>query len=111
MPAANVAILTRSVVAAAALSDKQAVNAAGNVATAAGRMRGLAEFDGAILDRVTLTVLGTGIATAGAAIADDAELEIGTGGKLITLAAGKRVAIAMQAAAADGDPIEVLLTP
>lgn len=56
----------------------------------------------------TVSVLGTKIVTAGAAIALDAKVEIGTDGKVVTLSAGVAVGRCMQAATADGDKIEIL---
>lgn len=46
--------------------------------------------------------------TAGAAIAEGAELESGANGKIITKAAGVRIGIALEAAAADGARFEYM---
>ena len=45
---------------------------------------------------------------AGAAIAQFAEVQAGANGKIITKAAGARVGIALEAAAADGDFVEYM---
>lgn len=111
MPATKIPLLTLSIAAAAAISENQAVGYDGNVATAAGAMKGLAISDAAIGDQLGVDVLGTSIGIAGGAVADEAELEVGAGGKLVTKAAGKVVARALQAAAADGDLIEIMLLP
>ena len=55
--------------------------------------------------------MGTAVVTAGAAIAKDAAVEVGTAGKAVTKSTGVTVARALQAAAADGDRIEVMLIP
>lgn len=111
MPASKIPLLTLTVVAAAALSEHQAVGYDGDVATAAGAMQGLATTDAALGDPVAVDVLGTSVAIAGAAVAVGAALEVGAGGKLVTKAAGVTVARALQAAAADGDLFEVMLIP
>ena len=111
MAASSKSVLTLGALAAAAITQGRALTAAGAVATAAGRSAGIAETDAAIGARVPYTALGTALATAGAAIAVDAKLEVGTAGKLVTQSAGVTVARALSAAAADGDQIEVLLIP
>lgn len=45
---------------------------------------------------------------AGAAIAEGADLEQAANGKIVTIASGKRVGLAIEAAAADGELIEYL---
>ncbi len=110
MPATNISLLSLSVAAAVAMTEGLAYGQDGNLAPDAGKMFGLATTDGEIADQVTLDVLGTGIGIAGGVVAKDADLEL-LNGKLITKAAGVVVARALQAAAADGDKIEVLLLP
>ena len=56
-----------------------------------------------------VVVDGVSKAIAGAAIAQGAEVEVDSAGKVITLAAGVSVGIALIAASADGDIISVLL--
>lgn len=111
MPATKIPLLTLSVAAAATITERQAVAHDGTVAAAAGAMLGLSQFDAEAGDQVPVDTLGTSIATAGAAITAGQDLEIGAAGKLVPLAAGRKVAVALQAAAADGALIEVLLTP
>lgn len=61
---------------------------------------------------VDVRVMGIARVTAGAAITIGAEVSTSTTGKAITAATTSRVAgIALQAAAADNDQIDVLLTP
>lgn len=111
MPATKIPILTLSIAATAAITTRQAVGHGGAVAAAAGAMLGLAECDAASGEQVPVDTLGTSIATAGAAITVGQDLEVGAAGKLVPLAAGRKVAVALQAAAADGALVEVLLTP
>lgn len=102
---------TIGVIAAAAITQGQAVTAAGAVASAAGNAIGLAETDAASGARVPVTALGTGIGIAGAAITAGAALEVGSTGRLVTRSAGVTVGRALTGAAAAGDQIEVLLIP
>ena len=60
---------------------------------------------------VPVDVLGTAICAAGAAVADDADLELDASGRVITKSAGVKVGKALMAAGAAGDRIEILLTP
>lgn len=110
MPATNISILSLSVAAAVAITEGQCIGYDGNLAANAGAMFGLAETDADIADRVTLTVQGTGVAIAGGAIAIGAPVEV-LNGKVVSAGAGVVVGRALQASAADGDKIEVLLLP
>jgi len=103
--------MTLSVAATAAIGEYQAVGYDGAVATAAAAMQGLSVTDADLGDLFAVDVLGTGIAIAGGSVAVGAALEVGAGGKLVTKAAGVTVARALQAAALDGDLIEVMLIP
>lgn len=109
--AQKISLLALSILATAALTAERFVTAGGAVAGAAGNAVGVAGTDAAIGDLCPVDVLGTAVVTAGAAIAKNASIEVGAAGKGVTLAAGKKVAIALEAAAADGDRIEVLLIP
>ncbi len=111
MPATSNSIYTDTITALAVITEHLAVDYLGNLATAAVAMMGIAVTDAAIGDDFAVEQIGTAVATAGAAIADGAELEVGAAGKLITKAAGVVVARARQAAAADGDLLEVFLLP
>lgn len=72
-------------------------------ATAAGKILGVAAFDAGLAAR--LSVIGEGVVpvTAGAAITAGVEVEVGTGGKAITLASGKAVGRALTTAANNAD--------
>lgn len=111
MAAANYANLTLGIIAAATITQNRAITAAGAVATAAGNSVGFANTGGVSGDRIPVTAGGTAIAVAGAAIALGAAVEVGAAGKVVTLAAGVPIGRALQAAAADGDQIEVLIIP
>lgn len=107
----KIALLTLSVAATAAITDKTFVTATGAVATAAGNALGVSTSDAAIGEQVGVDVIGTSLVTASAAIAKNALIEVASGGKAATQSTGKAVARALEAATAAGDVIEVLLIP
>lgn len=107
----KIQILTLTALAAAAITAERFVTSTGQVATAAGNSSGVAESNAAAGERFPYISLGTAIVTAGGAIAKGARVEVGAAGKAVTLAAGKAVGEALEAAAADGDRIEVRLIP
>lgn len=100
-----------SVKATAALTANTFVTSAGAVATAAGNSFGVARSDAAIGALCPVDTLGTAQVIASAAIAKDASIEVASGGKAATKSSGKTVAIALEAATAAGDVIEVYLIP
>lgn len=88
------------------------VSAAGAQVVADANALGVARIAGVSGDDVPLDALGTAIVEAGAAIADGATLKSDALGRGITwVTSGARLAIALQAATAAGDFIEVLLIP
>lgn len=103
--------LDHPVKATAAITGERFVSATGAVAAAAGNALGVARSNAAIGEVFPVTTLGTAIVTAGAAIALGARVEVGATGKAVTRAAGIPVGVALQAAAADGDRIEIHLIP
>jgi hypothetical protein len=107
----KISMLTLSIAATAALTAETFVTATGAVATAAGNAVGVAATDAAIGELCPVDALGTAVVIAGAAIAKGAHVEVAADGKAVTLAAGKAVGVALEAAAAAGDRIEVLLIP
>lgn len=111
MPAVSSPIFTTSVAATAALTTGRAVSYTGTVPNAGATALGIAETDAAIGEQVAVSVHGTAIAEAGGAFVVGDQLQVGTGGKLVLQTTGTVVARAMQAAAADGDLVEVLLLP
>lgn len=111
---ANLAIYSRTVTAAAALSAHRAVTVAGAVAGAGANCLGFARNAAAIGEDVTVDVLGSTHAEAGAAIAVGAALELDASGRVVTLAAGEKVgrmAPFQVAAGAAGAIVEILLIP
>lgn len=109
----NIALLTLSVLATAALNNNRFVSPAGGVAAAGGNAYGVTRSDAAIGQLAPVDVLGTTQVTAGAAIVAGAALEVGIDGKAVTADAGKVVARAAPGATAvaDGDVLEVILIP
>lgn len=107
----KISLLTLTVLASAAVAAERFVTAAGAYPTAAGKALGVSRTDAAIGDRFPADVLGTAVITAGAAIAVDQRVEVGATGKAVPLNAGVPVGVAVQAASADGDRIEILLIP
>ena len=105
----KISLLTLAVTAAVALEAERAVTADGNYAPAGGNAFGVTNTKGAIGDRVPTDVLGTTVATAGAAFDAHDYLEVGSAGKLVAQDEGTAVAQALQAATADGDRVEVLV--
>ena len=113
MSAASIPVLTLSVKATAALTAHRFCTGAGAVPAGAARALGVARTDAAIGELAPVDVLGVAVVTAGAAIAAEALVEVGTAGKAVTKSAGVTVGrLAPGAvAAADGDLIEVILIP
>lgn len=104
-------LFTLPVTAGDTVLAERAVGADGEHATAAGRMLGIARSGAAAGEKFPVDVIGSAIATAGALVAANAELQVGTDGKLITRTTGVGVAIALEGAAGDGSRFEVLLLP
>jgi hypothetical protein len=105
-------ILTLTIAASATLTADRFVTFAGAVPSADAFVLGVVRQAAVSGDKVPVDVQGTTIVEAGAAITAGATLKVTNTGKVITWAtSGARVGIALQAAAADGDFIEVLLTP
>src|SRR5690554_5280877 len=102
-------LLTLTRLAPAPVVAKTFVGYDGATAVAGGNALGVADYDAAAGEAYPVVVLGTAIVTAGAAIAKDAPVEVGAGGRAVTLDEGQKVGIALEAAAQAGDEIEVLL--
>lgn len=111
MPAVSRSVFTDSIVAAGTITAHQAVGWDGDVASAAGNAAGFACTDAASGEVLAIDQLGTTVAIAGEQIAAGAELEVGSGGKLVTQDAGVTVARAVQAASGDGAEFEVFIIP
>lgn len=112
MAAVNVSILTINRTLSGTVAQYGPVTAAGAPATAAGNAVGFAQVGGASGDVASVAVLGTTIATAGAAIAVGALVEVHTTvSQVVTKSAGVAIGRALTAASAAGDQIEVLILP
>lgn len=107
----SIPLLTLSIPAAAALTARRFVTHTGAVPAAGANVAGATCTDAASGALVAVDVLGTTIVEASAAIAKGAAIETTNTGKAVTKDTGITVARALQAAAADGDLIEVLLIP
>ncbi len=95
---------------AAATTANRFVTATGAVPAADANVLGVVRQTSLINTAVTVDVLGTAIVEAGAAITAGSTLKVDATGKAITWAtSGAKVGLALQAASASGDLIEVLL--
>jgi len=105
-------LLTLSVALAGNAAAHRFITPAGAPAGANANTLGVARTAGAGGDAVPVDVLGTTIVEAGAAFAAGTTLKVDAAGRAIAWAtAGARVAVALQAAGAEGDRVEVLLIP
>lgn len=114
MSKASIPLMTLTVIASAALANNRAVNQAGAYPAAGGLAFGITRSDAAIGDPTPVDVHGTAIATAGAPFNKDVPLMVGTDGKVIAHDGdGDKHAIgrSLEAATADGEMVEILLTP
>lgn len=107
-----IALLTLTAALTGTVAAARFVTPAGAQAGADANTLGVTRTAGVSGAKVPVDVIGTAIVEAGAAIAAGATLKADADGKAITWAAsGAKVAIALQAAGAAGDLIEVLLIP
>jgi hypothetical protein len=107
----KISLLTLTVAATAALAAERFVTVAGAYPAAKANALGVTTTQAASGEPVGVDVAGTAVATAGAAITKGASLQVGTDGKVVTKTDGVTVGVALQAASADGDRLEVLLVP
>ncbi|RYF71554.1 MAG: DUF2190 family protein [Comamonadaceae bacterium] len=109
----NIAVLTLTVTAAAALAANRFVELDGTYPTAGGKALGVTRFDAAVGDLVSVDILGTTIAECGGAVAADAPLMVDAAGKVVTLTGSAKQAVgrALEAGAGDGAKVEILLIP
>ncbi len=104
-----VCILALAVKAAGAIARQRFVTHGGVQAGAGVAALGVARTDAVAGQDLTVDVIGTAIVQAGAAIAAGAAVESNAQGQAVPLAAGVKLGRALQAAAAAGQAIEVLL--
>ena len=108
----NISLLSLPLTLSGTVASNRFVTAAGAQASADAATLGVARFGGAAADKVTVDVIGTAIIESGAAIAAGATLKSDASGRAITWAtSGAKVGIALQAATAAGQMIEILLLP
>ena len=108
----NIALLTLPVVLTGTCAAQRFVTSAGAQATLGSNALGVARYGAAAGATVPVDVLGTAVVEAGGVIAQGETLKADADGRAITWAtSGAKVAIALQAASAAGQPIEVLLLP
>lgn len=111
MSAQNIAILTLSVKATAAVAARRFVTPSGAQSVAAANALGVSQCSGVAGEMIPVDVLGTAVVEAGAAFAAGVALETDASGRAVAKAAGPAVARATQAATQAGDLIEVFLIP
>lgn len=108
----NISLLSLPVTLAGTVAANRFVTPGGAQAGADANTLGATRFGGVSGEKVTADVIGTAIVEAGAAIAAGATLKSDASGRAITwVTSGAKVAIALQAASAAGQMIEVLLIP
>ncbi len=113
MSAQNTAVLTHTISAAGVIAAARFVTPALAQAGADANTLGVARFASAAAgDKVPVDVLGTAVVEAGAAVAAGATVKSDASGRAITwVTSGAKVGVALQAAGAAGEMIEVLLIP
>jgi hypothetical protein len=110
MSAQNVSLLTLTLAAAGAVAASRFVTPGGAQAGADANTLGVSRSAAVLGEKFPVDAIGTAVVEAGAAFAAGATLKSDAAGKAIAWAdAGAKVAIALQAAGADGELVEVLL--
>jgi Uncharacterized conserved protein (DUF2190) len=105
-------ILTLPLTLTGAVTASRFVTAAGAQAGADANTLGVSRSTGAIAEKVPVDVLGSAVVEAGAAVAAGATIKSDASGRAITwVTSGAKVGLALEAAGAAGQFIEVLLIP
>ncbi len=109
----SIPVLTLTVNAAGVIAANRFVTAAGAQAGADANALGVARHAAAAAnDKLPVDALGTTMVEAGAAVAAGATIKSDASGRAITwVTSGARLAVALEAAGAAGEMIEVLLIP
>lgn len=108
----SIPVLALTAVAAGTIAANRFVTPAGAQAGADANTLGVCRQAAVVGDKVTVDVLGTAIVEAGAAVAAGATIKSDASGRAITWASsGAKVGLALEAAGAAGQMIEVLLIP
>jgi uncharacterized ParB-like nuclease family protein len=106
----NISILTLAILASTAVAANRFVNALGAQVLADANAIGVARSPAAIGELIPVDVQGTAVVEAGAAFAKGATIKVDATGRAITwVTSGARVAVALEAATAAGQLVEVLL--
>lgn len=106
----SLALLTLTVALTGTVAANRFVTAAGAQAGADANTLGVARTAGVSGDKIPVDVIGTAVVEAGAAISAGATLETDASGRAVTWAtSGPKVGLALEAATAAGQFIEVLL--
>jgi len=112
MSAQAISLLTLSLTLTGAATANRFVTAAGAQAGADANTLGVTRTTGAIAEKVPVDILGTAVVEAGAAVAAGATVKSDSTGRAITwVTSGAKVGLALEAASAAGQFIEVLLIP
>lgn len=106
-----ISILALPLVLTGTVAANRFATPAGAQAGAGANTFGVCRAGGASGDRATCDVLGTAMVEAGAAISAGATIGSDANGKAVTYASGAKVGLALEAATASGQIIEVLLIP
>ena len=108
----SISLLALTVALTGTVAASRFVTPAGAQAGADANTLGVARTAGVSGDKVTADVMGTAVVEAGAAVSAGATVKSDASGRAITwVTSGAKVGIALQAASAAGDLIEVLLIP
>jgi hypothetical protein len=112
MAATSTSVLTLTIVAAGTIVAARFVTPAGVQAGADANALGVARTAAGSGDKIPLDALGVAIVEAGAAVTTGATVKSDASGRAITWASsGARLGVALTAAGAAGDMIEVHLIP
>jgi len=110
MTTQNIAVLTLTIALTGTVTANRFVTPVGAQTAADGNAIGVARVSGVSGDKIPVDIDGTAIIEAGAAFAIGATLKSDASGKAITwVTSGGKLAIALEAATAAGQMIEVLL--
>jgi hypothetical protein len=112
MSAQNLSVLALTATLSGTVATNRFVTAAGAQAGADANTFGVCRQAGVSGDKVTVDVLGTAQVESGAAVAVGATIKSDASGRGITWAtSGAKIGLALEAASAAGQVIEVLLIP
>lgn len=112
MSAQATSLLALAVTASGTIAANRFVTPAGAQAGAGANTLGVARAAAVATDKLTVDVLGTAVVEAGAAVTVNATVKADSVGRAIDwVTSGAKVGIALEAATAAGQMIEVLLIP